>query len=357
MVLTNPSFSDRVHGCLLGGALGDALGFAVENLDLEAIRAAYGPAGLTSPTQLPEVFRFSDDTQLSLYTVDGLVDAIQWANDGVAADETACLWLAYLRWLATQGETPPSSAPVAPPRWIDAQEVLQHRRRPGTACLSGLRSGEMGTQSRPVNPEAKGSGTVMRSAPFGLVPHIPVEVADRLAMNAAALTHGHPAALHGAAVMAVLIHGIVRDEMSLREAVSAAVARAHSSSVPELAQLLETAVQLADDGGSPEQMSAALGGGWTADEAVAIAIYAVLASEAGAGPAGSATGPEQHFRTAIALAINHDGDSDTTGSLTGNILGALYGRDGLPASWSAVLEGADVVGTMASLLVDTTSTG
>lgn len=350
MVLTDPTFSDRVHGCLLGGALGDALGFAVETLDLESIRAAYGPAGLTSPTQLSGVFRFSDDTQLSLYTVDGLVDAIQWANEGVAADETACLWLAYLRWLATQGETPPSSAPVAPPRWIDAQTVLRHRRRPGAACLSGLRGGEMGTLSRPVNPEAKGSGTVMRSAPFGLVPHIPVEVADRLAMNAAALTHGHPAALHGAAVVAVLIHGIVRQGMSLREAVSAAVARAYTSNVPELAEFLETAVRLADDDGSPEQMSAALGGGWTADEALAIAVYAVLASEA-------AAGPEQHFRAAIALAINHDGDSDTTGSLAGNILGALYGRDGLPDSWAAALEGADVVTSMGRLLVDTTSAG
>ncbi|MBE0010470.1 MULTISPECIES: ADP-ribosylglycohydrolase family protein [unclassified Arthrobacter] len=349
-MLTDPTFSDRVHGCLLGGALGDALGFAVETLDLESIRAAYGPAGLTSPTQLSGVFRFSDDTQLSLYTVDGLVDAIQWANEGVAADETACLWLAYLRWLATQGETPPSSAPIAPPRWIDAQTVLRHRRRPGAACLSGLRGGEMGTLSRPVNSEAKGSGTVMRSAPFGLVPHIPVEVADRLAMNAAALTHGHPAALHGAAVVAVLIHGIVRQGMSLREAVSAAVARAHISNVAELAEFLETAVRLADDDGSPEQMSAALGGGWTADEALAIAVYAVLASEA-------AAGPEQHFRAAIALAINHDGDSDTTGSLAGNILGALYGRDGLPDSWAAALEGADVVTSMARLLVDTTSAG
>ena len=97
-------------------------------------------------------------------------------------------------------------------------------------------------------------------------------------------------------------------------------------------------------------MSAALGGGWTADEAVAIAVYAVLASEGD-------NGSEQHFRTAIALAINHDGDSDTTGSLAGNILGAHYGRDGLPDSWAAALEGADVVTSMARLLVDTTSAG
>ncbi|MHA7293739.1 ADP-ribosylglycohydrolase family protein [Arthrobacter sp. HLT1-21] len=348
---TLPTFSDRVHGCLLGGALGDALGYAVETLDLHAIRATYGPDGVTSPETLPGNLQFSDDTQLTLYTVDGLVDAIQWANDGVAADETACLWLAYLRWLASQGETPPSSAPAPPPRWIDSQEVLRQRRGPGAACLSALRSGEMGTQARPINPDAKGSGTVMRSAPFGLVPHIPAEVADRLAMNAAALTHGHPAALHGAAVVAVLIHAIVRDGRALPEAVAAAVARAHASNVPELVRLLDAAVELADDDDvSPEQMTATLGGGWTADEAVAIAVYAVLASRTDAGA-------EQHFRSAVTLAVNHDGDSDTTGSITGTILGALYGVQGLPAAWTAQLEGADVVSAMARLLVDITSAG
>ena len=346
---TLPTFSDRVHGCLLGGALGDALGYAVETLDLQAIRAAYGPDGVTSPAVLPGALQFSDDTQLTLYTVDGLVDAIQWANDGVAADEAACLWLAYLRWLATQGETPPSSAPAPPPRWIDSQEVLHQRRGPGAACLTALRSGDMGTQSRPVNPEAKGSGTVMRSAPFGLVPHIPAEVADRLAMNAAALTHGHPAALHGAAVVAVLIHAIVRDGLSLREAVAAAVGRAHAANVPELARLLDVAVELSDDDDvSPERMTATLGGGWTADEAVAIAVYAVLAGQTDAGG-------EHHFTSAIARAVNHDGDSDTTGAIAGNILGALYGVQGLPTAWTARLEGADVVSAMARLLVKITS--
>ncbi|GAA1127910.1 ADP-ribosylglycohydrolase family protein [Arthrobacter flavus] len=345
------TFPDRVHGCLLGGALGDALGYAVEELDLQSIRTAYGPPGVTGPDALPDTFRFSDSTQLTLFTVDGLVDAIQWANDGVAADETACLWLAYLRWLATQGETPSSSAPAPPPRWIDAQEVLQHRRRPGAACLSALRSGDMGTQARPLNPDAKGSGTVMRSAPFGLVPHIPVEVADRLAMNAAALTHGHPTAQHGAAVVAVLIHSIAREGKPLAEAVAAAVSRAASSAVPDLVHLLETAVELADDGGvSPELMTAALGGGRTADEALAIAVYAVLASETAAGAA-------DHFRAALCLAVNHDGDSDTTGAIAGNILGALYGVQGLPATWVSLLEGAETVSAMAQLLVDTTSTG
>ena len=66
---------------------------------------------------------------------------------GVAADTNACLWLAYLRWLATQGVPVPDAAPFQPPRWIDAHDVLKHRRAPGNACLSGLATGRDGNRS------------------------------------------------------------------------------------------------------------------------------------------------------------------------------------------------------------------
>ena len=68
---------------------------------------------------------------MTLYTVDGLVEALEWANSGVGADANACLWLAYLRWLDTQGEPAPSGSRPQP-RWIDAQQVLRHRRAPAT---------------------------------------------------------------------------------------------------------------------------------------------------------------------------------------------------------------------------------
>ena len=111
-----PSHASRIHGCLLGGALGDSLGYAVEFDDISTIRGRFGPDGLRDFSALDGGSHFSDDTQMTLYTVDGLVEALEWANDGVAADEIACLWLAYLRWLATQDVAVSSSAPVPQPR-------------------------------------------------------------------------------------------------------------------------------------------------------------------------------------------------------------------------------------------------
>ena len=164
---------------------------------------------------------------MTLGTVDGLLEALEWANSGVGADTNACLWLAYLRWLGTQGVPVPPSAPVQPPRWIDTQEVLKTRRAPGNACLSGLATGEMGTVYRPVNPDSKGCGTVMRSAPFGLIPHIPPGTVYKLSSDAAkSLTHGHPSARQSAGAFSLVIHALTTGH-GLREAAEFALGHLH----------------------------------------------------------------------------------------------------------------------------------
>ena len=346
-------FASTVRACLLGGALGDALGYAVEFDSLDGIRARYGAGGLTDFLQLDRPAPVSDDTQMTLYTVDGLVEVLQWANDGVGADETACLWLAYLRWLKTQGVELPANAPDQPARWIDAQEVLHHRRAPGNACLSGLMTGEMGTKARPVNADSKGCGTVMRSAPFGLLPYVAADTVYKFSADGAALTHGHPSALHSAAVFSTLIHDLLPAGSTLHGAAAAAVERAGASGVPELSERLEAAVTLAaeDQAGkrepSPERMKQVLGEGWVAEEALAIGLYAALATA-------DAPAPEEHFRRAIALAVNHDGDSDSTASVAGNILGVLYGTPALPKEWLEAIDARETVEQMAQALLSVT---
>ncbi|GAA3295691.1 ADP-ribosylglycohydrolase family protein [Arthrobacter citreus] len=330
-----------MFGALLGGALGDALGYSVEFSAMADIRSRHGDPGLLSMTELPAPAPFSDDTQMTLYTLDGLLEALEWANSGVGADETACLWLAYLRWLKTQGVPLDPGAPNPPLRWIDGQTVLHQRRAPGNACISGLSGPDMGTVQRPVNPGSKGCGTVMRSAPFGLLPYMDTDMVYRLSRDAAALTHGHPSALHSAAVFSVLIHDLLSPDATLQEAADAALARAQDSGVPELAARLAAAIELGRSGpAAPEALKAALGEGWVAEEALAIGLYAALATS-------GAASPQEHFASAVALAVNHDGDSDSTGSITGNILGTLYGAAALPGEWLAVLEGRDVIEEMA----------
>lgn len=368
-----PDHGSRIHGCLLGGALGDSLGYAVEFDDISAIRARFGPAGLQDFSALDAGSPFSDDTQMTLYTADGLLEALEWANDGVASDINACLWLAYLRWLGTQSVAVPASAPFQPPRWIDAQAVLKNRRSPGNACLTGLATGEMGTVKRPVNPDAKGCGAVMRSAPFGLIPHLEPETVYKLSADAASLTHGHPAARQSAGVFSLVIHALSSGQ-SLRAAAESAlghlrggILRKGEDPDPDVVARLQAALRLAADmpgGGdvlSPEDLVSELGEGWVAEEALAVALYAVLATapetgtERATADAGTAEADAHaHFRAAIAVAVNNSGDSDSTASIAGNILGTYYGELCLPADWLAALEAPEVIRGMASRLAAVT---
>jgi ADP-ribosylglycohydrolase len=349
-----PPLKSRIHGCLLGGALGDSLGYAVEFDSVDAIRQRFGPEGLTDLAALDGGSHFSDDTQLTLYTVDGLVEVLEWANDGVGADANACLWLAYLRWLATQGETLPPQAPSQPPRWIDGNEVLRHRRAPGRACISGLATGEMGTVYRPVNPDSKGRGTVKRSAPFGLIPYIASDAVYKLSADAASLTHGHPSARQSAGSFSLLIHRLVAGD-NLADAAAAVLAevRGLKDVAAELPERLEAAIRCAGTGVLlPEELVRQLGEGWVAEEAFAVGLYAVLATAPGAD---FTLTPEDHFRAAMVVAVNHSGGSDSTGSIAGNILGAYYGEECLPPEWLDALEGPDVIRGMADLLVGVTT--
>ncbi|MCJ7797659.1 MAG: ADP-ribosylglycohydrolase family protein, partial [Thermoleophilia bacterium] len=149
-----PSRVDPAHfgGCLLGGAVGDALGAPVEFMSFDQIVARFGPAGIDD--YAPAYGRLgavTDDTQMMLFTAEGLLEVAPAAGRPDAAghpDVTSAVHRAYLRWLITQdGPTLPLSGEDG----IDALAgllgvpELHSRRAPGNTCLSALRSARMGT--------------------------------------------------------------------------------------------------------------------------------------------------------------------------------------------------------------------
>ena len=155
-----------VRTALLCAAMGDALGYPLELLSVKEI-AARGP--LTGENELI----FSDDTQLSCYTLDALTEVLEWNNQGTPADELACLWLAYLRWYRGMGFTPAAHAPFSLDREIDTSAPLTAREGPGQATLRALESGEMQTVAQNINPDALGTGALVRSCAFGFLPVAP----------------------------------------------------------------------------------------------------------------------------------------------------------------------------------------
>jgi ADP-ribosylglycohydrolase len=229
---------------------------------------------------------------------------------------------AYLRWLQTQGDV--SAAEDAPlDGWLAREPALHSRRAPGNTCLAALRAGANGTRAEQLN-QSKGCGGVMRAAPAGLIPSLSSKEAFDLAADCAAITHGHPSGYLSAGALSATLR-LLLDGESLARAVSGAAAllRAHAGH-EEASAALAGAVELAAAGApSPEKVES-LGEGKVGEEALAIAVYCALAA------------PDP--RSALLLAVNHSGDSDSTGAICGNLLGTLHGEEALPAEWLEPLE-------------------
>ncbi|NLN88291.1 MAG: ADP-ribosylglycohydrolase family protein [Syntrophomonadaceae bacterium] len=310
------------RGCLLGGAVGDALGYAVEFTSLNAIKTKYGPQGIN---KLPQPAFISDDTQMTMFTGEGLLRAGNRDRDQSGGSPTDIIHHAYLRWLHTQGDENRYYADrfgkQTDDGWLIKLKALHHRRAPGNTCLSALHASEMGTMEKPLN-KSKGCGGVMRVAPVGLIAQEPF----RLGCEAAAITHGHPTGYLPAGVLAALISELIAGK-ELRKSIQSALQQLQTyKRYQETLQCVQLALDLLKRNPSDhEQNVRQIGEGWVAEEALAVAIYCALA-----------TGDD--FQKGLCLAVNHDGDSDSTGAITGNILGAYLGVSAIPADWAAQVE-------------------
>lgn len=321
-------YSGTITAILAAGAIGDAWGGVVEFDSVATIHSRFGDQGLSSSEQLlqqhPNGLSITDDTQMTLFVLDGLLEWIEWANQGYPSDPTACVWLSLLRWWQTQNDGAlPDGAPPVPSRWLVDHRQLHHRRAPGRACLSGLNTANMPTLREPANPQSKGCGTVMRSAPYGMVPGLEDHLVVSMARQGAVLTHGMDEAWVSSAAFALMISALMSSgPTSLTAGVEYGHAWAREEPAAEsVARRLDAAVLAAQAGAPANPLDAVpteLGEGWVAEEALAIAVYAVLATKNSADAAG-------HLRAAIAVAANHGGDSDSTASLAGQLLGAHYG--------------------------------
>ena len=126
-------FLGKYQGCLLGGAIGDALGYPVEFDSHDWIVRRFGPDGITAYASDEPVF--SDDTQMTLFTAVGLLvgdtQAALAGHPGRLEDPCRYVNLAYLDWLATQHGVSRRTPHVS---WIMGIPVL--------SCLVGKTAGQ-----------------------------------------------------------------------------------------------------------------------------------------------------------------------------------------------------------------------
>jgi len=230
--MTIPVSEGRYRGCLIGGAVGDALGAPVEFCSLSEITSQFGAGGVGDFVPAYGLLgAITDDTQMTLFTAEGLI------------------------------------------------------------CAFGL------------------------------------------AIELAVLTHSHPNSSLSAGFFAATVARLAAGN-SLRSAVGAGAQTLRlRPGAEEVLSAVEHAQVLAASGSASAARVEELGKGWIAEEALAMALYAVLAA--------------QNFEEGVVLAVNHSGDSDSTGSIAGNLAGAAYGVGSIPQRWLEHLQLRDEIAVLA----------
>lgn len=345
---------DKIRGSLIGGAVGDALGYPVEFIgSYMGIKQKYGENGITrlDTTQwwLPDGGKsqkawISDDTQMTLFTACGLLNA---KSQGKAPKYAICM--AYIEWLFTQiGWKSRRFADC----WIGHIPELNNRRAPGNTCITALQTIMKGKE--PFN-NSKGCGGIMRTAPVALYGAVwknnhetespegrisNINDVDELAADAAEITHQHPLGWLPSALEAHIIYRLLQNDNPTVEDFKAYMTEGYealqklypdeTASIGELQALTDRALTLVDSPASDVENIQAIGEGWVAEETLAMAVYCTVKYF-------------NDFEKAMIASVNHQGDSDSTGAVTGNLLGAVVGYDAIPEFFKDDLELHDVI--------------
>ena len=345
---------DKIRGSLVGGAVGDALGYPVEFIcSYEGIQKRYGENGITrlDTTQwwLPDEEKsgkawISDDTQMTLFTACGLLNA---KAQGKAPKYAICE--AYLEWYYTQVGRKSSRHKDC---WIGNLPELNNRRAPGNTCMTALQDILRGKD--PYN-NSKGCGGIMRTAPVALYGAVwrdtpegellegrisNIKDVDMLAADAAEITHQHPLGWLSSALEAHVIYRILQKDSPTVDDFKAYLSEGYDmllslypnegAGITQLRALTDKALGLVGSPASDVDNIEAIGEGWVAEETLAIAVYCAVKNF-------------DNFEKAIIASVNHKGDSDSTGAVTGNILGAVVGYDAIPEFFKTDLELHDVI--------------
>jgi ADP-ribosylglycohydrolase len=323
MTDTYPPLADRYAGCLVGAALGDALGKLTEFIDYDSILHQFGPRGMTDP---PANALYTDDTQLTMATARALIaagDQVLPRLMDVVCDE-------FLGWLNLQDH------PV-------------NRRAPGVPTMDALGRLKKGMPyASAADGGANGSITATRSVPVALRYHGDVQKIVETASEISRVTHGHPAAVSAGAASALLVDyalsGLPIAEWPRKAELD--LKRYCPDAPRQTLEAIRTAARTVTwdpEDAMLEQFHArpGYGGGWMAEEAVGIALYCFMHQP-------------HDYVTTVRLGANAYGDSDTDGiaDIAGAISGAYNGIQAIPQDWIQRLEDGAEIERLAAKLYD-----
>ena len=281
-----------IIGCILGTAVGDALGLPYEGLSPNRARTLLGP---------PDRHRFflrrgmiSDDTEHTCMVSQSLIES----GDNVEAFTRR--FAARLRWwmLALPAGVGKATARSCVKLWL------------------GISPSKSGVYSA-------GNGPAMRAAILGAtIDDVPKLL--KYVRASSRLTHKDPKAEFGAIAVALAAREASRSDCGTAERWLQLVSQSLPNDAADLIELLSTALSSVAKNESTLTFAKGLGlergvSGYTY-HTVPVAIHCWLSFP-------------NDFQKAVAVAIECGGDADTTAAIVGGIVGAGVGKDGIPTEW------------------------
>lgn len=331
----NKRVLDCIRGSLMAGAAGDALGYEVEFMSRSSILSRFRENGITKfALDSNGKALISDDTQMTLFTANGMLMGLtRGYMRGIGGRPEKYVDGAYLDWYYTQtGKKREMLIDDWHPTWLRDLPEMAQLRAPGNTCLRACESMFRGEK---VQNNSKGCGGIMRVAPMALLNAgyasrnekcYSIEDLAVAGGEIAECTHKHSLGFLPASLLTVLLYKVIpMSPMQVSEEIDGIVADVvnildriykgkYESDKLFLKELTGKAVHLAHSNMSDAEAISELGEGWVAEETWAIALFCAI----------------RHIdsvENAIIASVNHNGDSDSTGSVCGNIMGAIYGYE------------------------------
>ena len=269
---------DRAVGALLGLAVGDAVGAAIE-FSPKPRFAVLDDMAQGGPHRLQRG-QWTDDTAMALALADSLLLAPHL--------DPADLMRHFLDWRDTGAY---SCTGTCFDVGTATRAALERFRRTGEPLAGSA------------DPAASGNGALMRLAPVAIRHWWDHDALQAAAAVQTRTTHGSPSTLAASAVFADL----------LAQAIAGA-------SLPEV--LASAAAGRIEGGWRGLHRDAVEGSGWVV-QSLQAAVWAVSRTT--------------DVRSAVLLAANLGDDADTTAAIAGQLAGAIYGAAGIPPKWLEVL--------------------
>ena len=333
------------RGCLLGLAVGDAMGYSVDTKTWPQIQADYGPNGLLGYDLVNGYADVTSHTQLAVFTCNGLLLGLTRGQVyGKMAPYVRYAGLAQQEWAIGQRRY---DQPQRNHCWVFRVPELRRRRCTDTRMVETLNRGKLGSLEEPVN-KYDTPASIAAAAAVGLFAdpnRLEPEEIDRLGAECVALTHGSPLAfLAGGAAAHLISRCLQEPDAPLTELVEEALAsldtcfgREYAQTGDVIALVRQAMAMTREDTLLPVDAMERLKCD-TGAEVLAGAVYAALICQ-------------RDFDNAMIAAVNHSGRSAAVGCLTGAILGARMGEEALPEFYLECLEIAPVLREMADDLV------